>query len=44
MPNYGDLIEWDWGEIEENWKFNGQLRIKLHISKTNDRNKKGAEI
>ena len=37
---HGDSIEWDRGEIEENWKFNGQLRIKLHNSKTNDQNKK----
>jgi hypothetical protein len=27
-------------EIEENWKFNGQLRVNLYKSKTNDQNKK----
>jgi hypothetical protein len=32
------------GEIEENWKFNGQLRVKLHKSKTNDQNEKSAGI
>jgi hypothetical protein len=36
------------GEIEENLKFNGQLRVKLHKSKTNTKMKKalesGAEI
>jgi hypothetical protein len=31
-------------EIEENWKFNGQLRVKLHKSKTNDQNEKVIEI
>jgi hypothetical protein len=31
-------------EIEEIWKFNGQLRAKLKKSKTNDQNKKGVEI
>jgi hypothetical protein len=28
------------GEIEENWKVNGQLRVNLHKSKTNDQNKR----
>jgi hypothetical protein len=32
------------GEIEENWKFNIQLRVKLHKSKTNDQNEKGVGI
>jgi len=32
------------GEIEENWKFNGQLRVKLLKSKTKDQNKKSVEI
>ena len=32
------------GEIEENWKFNGQLRVNLYKSKTKDQNKKDAEI
>ena len=32
------------GEIEENLKFNGQLRVKLHKSKTNDQNEKSAGI
>jgi len=31
-------------EIEENWQFNGQLRINLHKSKTKDYNEKDAEI
>jgi hypothetical protein len=28
------------GEIEENWKFNGQLMVKLHKSKSKDQNEK----
>jgi hypothetical protein len=32
------------GEIEENWMFNGQLRVKLHKSKTKEQNEKGTEI
>jgi hypothetical protein len=31
-------------EIEENWKFNGQLKVKLKKSMNNDKNKKGVEI
>jgi hypothetical protein len=31
-------------EIEENWKFNSQLRVKSHKSKTNDQNEKVIEI
>jgi len=30
--------------IEKNWKFNGQLMIKSHKSKTKDYNEKGIEI
>jgi len=32
------------GEIEENLKFNGQLRVNLHKSRTKDYNEKGIEI
>jgi hypothetical protein len=32
------------GEIEEIWKFNGQLGVKLEKSKTNDQNEKEVEI
>ena len=32
------------GEIEKNWKLNGQLRINLHKSKTKDYDGKGTEI
>jgi hypothetical protein len=32
------------GEIEENWKFNGQVKVELHKSKTKDKNIKDAEI
>jgi hypothetical protein len=28
------------GEIEDNWKFNGQLKVNLHKSKINDQNGK----
>jgi hypothetical protein len=39
-----ELWEPNWlksgGEIEENWKFNGQLRVKLLKSKTKDQKKK----
>jgi hypothetical protein len=28
------------GEIEDNWKFNGQLKVNLHKSKINDQNEK----
>jgi len=28
------------GEIEENWKFNGQLKVNLHKSNINDQNEK----
>jgi hypothetical protein len=42
--NSKDPIDWNRGEIKENWKFNGQLRVKLHKSKTKDQNKKDAEI
>jgi hypothetical protein len=29
------------GEIEKNWKFNGQLMVNFHKSKIKDQNKKG---
>ena len=32
------------GEIKESLKFNGQLRVNLHKSKTKDQNKKDAKI
>jgi len=32
------------GEIEDNWKFNGQLKVNLHKFKTNDQNENDAEI
>jgi hypothetical protein len=32
------------GEIEENWKLNGQLGAKLKKYKTKDKNRKGTEI
>jgi len=32
------------GEIEKNWMFNGQLKVKLHKSKTKEQNEKGTEI
>jgi hypothetical protein len=31
-------------EIEENWKFNGQLRVKFQKYKTKDQNEKVIEI
>jgi hypothetical protein len=42
MSNYGGLIDknrgWDW----RNWKFKGQLGVKLHKSKTDDQSVKVA--
>jgi hypothetical protein len=28
------------GQLKENWKINGQLRVKMHKSETNDENEK----
>jgi hypothetical protein len=38
-----NLVE-DRDEIENNWKFNSQMRINLYKSKTKDHNEKGVEI
>ena len=32
------------GEIEKNWKFNDQLKVKLYKFKKKDQNKKDIEI
>jgi hypothetical protein len=40
--NYGSLIDKYWGWNWRNWKFNGQLGVKLHKSKTKDQSAKAA--
>jgi hypothetical protein len=36
----GSNLAQDKGEIEDNWKFNGQIRVNLYKSKTKDHNDK----
>ena len=47
---FGDLIEFFFkpiaqvrGQIKDNWKFNDQLKDKLHKSEIKDRKGKGAQ-
>jgi len=43
-PNYEDSIGCNQGEIEELWKFDSQLGVKLYKFETKDQNTKGVEI